>query len=139
LNRFIYIKICFCFNPFPLKWKCCPVSAIERIRYSGYFIKLKIERNKLGPTKTPGFRGVPVLRGSCLEGFYCTYIIVMVYSNTVYSRIRTYCIYLTCFQGDKIIVSVTARIKYKHVRKILKLLCAIYMIESRCFDILHGH
>jgi len=52
--------------------KSCPVSGIERIRYSGCFITLKIEGENSGPTKSSGFIGIPVLRGSGLEGFYCT-------------------------------------------------------------------
>ena len=51
--------------------KSCPVSGIERIRYSGCFITLKIEGKNSGPTKSSGFMGIPVLRGSGLEGFYC--------------------------------------------------------------------
>jgi len=51
--------------------KSCPVSGIERIRYSGCFITLKIEGGNLGPTKLSGFMGIPVLRGSGLEGLYC--------------------------------------------------------------------
>ena len=54
--------------------KCCPVSGIERIRYSGCFITLKIEGNNSGPRKSSGFVGIPVLRGSGLEGFYCTIV-----------------------------------------------------------------
>ena len=52
--------------------KSGPVSGIERIRYSGCFITLKKEGKNSGPTKTSGFVGIPVLRGSGLEGFYCT-------------------------------------------------------------------
>jgi len=51
--------------------KSCPVSGIERIRYSECFFTLKIEGKKSGPTKSSGFMGIPVLRGSGLEGFYC--------------------------------------------------------------------
>ena len=51
--------------------KNCPVSGIERIRYSGCFITLKIEGKNSGPTKSSGFVGIPVLRGSGLAGFYC--------------------------------------------------------------------
>ena len=51
--------------------KCCPVSGIERIRYSGCFITLKIVGKNSGPTKSSGFMGIPVLRGYGLEGFYC--------------------------------------------------------------------
>ena len=49
----------------------CPVSGKEKIRYSGCFITLKIEGGKSGPTKSSGFMGIPVLRGSGLEGLYC--------------------------------------------------------------------
>jgi len=49
----------------------CPASGIERIRYSGCYITLKIEGQNSGPTKSSGFMGIPVLRGSGLEGFYC--------------------------------------------------------------------
>jgi len=52
--------------------KRCPVSGIDRIRYSGCFITLKLEGKNSGPTKLSGFIGIPVLRGSGLEGFYCT-------------------------------------------------------------------
>ena len=51
--------------------KSGPVSGIERIRYSGCFITLKIEGENSGPTKSAGFMGIPVLRGSGIEGFYC--------------------------------------------------------------------
>jgi len=61
--------------------KCCPVSGIERIRYSGCFITLKIEGNKSGPTKPSGFMGIPVLRGSGLEGFYCIILFFAVGQN----------------------------------------------------------
>jgi len=44
--------------------KSCPVSGIERIRYSECFITLKIEGKYSGPTKSSGFMGIPVLRGS---------------------------------------------------------------------------
>jgi len=54
--------------------KSCPVSGIERIRYSGYFITLKIERKNSGPMKSSSFMGIPVLRGSSLEGFNCSTI-----------------------------------------------------------------
>jgi len=59
--------------------KSCPVSGIERIRYSELFITLKIEGKKSGPTKSSGFMGIPVLRGSGLEGFYC---ILQLYNDT---------------------------------------------------------
>ena len=52
--------------------KSCPVSGIERIRYSGCFITLKKEGKNSGPTESSGFMGIPVLRGSGLEGFYFT-------------------------------------------------------------------
>jgi len=52
--------------------KSCPVSGIERIRYSWCFITLKIEGKNSGPTKSSGFVGISVFRGSGLEGFYCT-------------------------------------------------------------------
>jgi len=55
--------------------KSGPVSGIERIRYSGCFITLKIEGENSGPTKSAGFMGIPVLRGSGIEGFYCTMVI----------------------------------------------------------------
>ena len=55
--------------------KSCPVSGIERIRYSGCFITLKIEGGNSGPTKSSGFVGIPALRGSGLEGFYCKLIL----------------------------------------------------------------
>jgi len=58
--------------------KSCPVSGIERIRYSGCFITLKIEVKNSGPTESSGFMGIPVLRGSGLEGFYCICIVVHV-------------------------------------------------------------
>jgi len=51
--------------------KSCPVSGIERIWYSGCFITLKIEGGNSVPTKLSSFMGIPVLRGSGLEGFYC--------------------------------------------------------------------
>ena len=51
--------------------KSCPVSRKERIRYSGCLITLKIEGKNSGPRKSSGFKGIPVLRGSGLEGFYC--------------------------------------------------------------------
>jgi len=60
--------------------KSCPVSGIERIRYSGCFITLKIEGKNSGPTKLSGFMGIPVLRGSGLEGFYC---IIKITANTL--------------------------------------------------------
>ena len=53
-----------------LSRKSSPVSGIERIRYSGCLITLKIEGKNSGPTKSSGFMGIPVLRGSGLEGFY---------------------------------------------------------------------
>ena len=52
--------------------KSSPVSGIERIRYSGCLITLKKEGENSGPTKWSGFMTIPVLRGSGLEGFYCT-------------------------------------------------------------------
>ena len=49
--------------------KSCPVSGIERIRYSGCFITFKIEGENSGLTKSSGFMVIPVLRWSGLEGF----------------------------------------------------------------------
>jgi len=51
--------------------RSCPVSEIERIRYSGCFITLKKRGENSGPTKSSGFMEIQVLGGSGLEGFYC--------------------------------------------------------------------
>jgi len=37
------------------------------------FYHIKNRRENSGPTKSSGFMGIPVLRGSDLESFYCTF------------------------------------------------------------------
>ena len=74
--------------------KNCPVSGIERIRYSGCFTTLKKEGINLGPTKSSGFMGIPVLRGFGLEGFYCIYIYCLI-CLTVYSLYNYFPYYYT--------------------------------------------
>jgi len=71
-------------DPNNLGRKCCPVSGIERIRYSGCFITLKIEGNNSGPTKSSGFVEIPVLRGSGLEGSYCIHDDKMMKYNVLF-------------------------------------------------------
>jgi len=73
--------------------KSCQVSGEERIRYSGCFITLKIEGNNSGPTKSSCFMGIPVLRGSGLEGFYCILKVDATVSLKKY-RFRWNCVYI---------------------------------------------
>ena len=50
--------------------KSCHVSGIERM-----FYQIKKEGENSGPTKSSGFMGIPVLRESGLDDFYCIFIL----------------------------------------------------------------
>ena len=53
------------------------------------FYHIKIEGTNSGPTKSSGFMGIPVLRGSGLEGFYCIYFLHVTSSLMLQNLLRT--------------------------------------------------